>query len=765
MWLMVLMVPIFLIQGFAISDHAIDNLIEAAQRTAPADQQVVLPRRLRREMMFRTETEADLIEILDVEEIDESFRPPRSAILTAYREGRLNRLGGSVLTSGEPAAQALLSEEARHVFRNCAAALLLMLAATGLLLSFGATNVTLAGGDWIQWWLMTFPVPTRALVLARICDYSLVQFFPWFTVLPLTYTALDMLGQAWPLPIALIATIATASLNGALRLWLETQMRLRLSLQAIKSVQGLSTLAAISLLALSFWFAASEETPLSLVDLWAALPSGLALLPGAWPVGLVDFGLVAAAAGVAVTVAAFAFAVASTSRMLSHGMMQSGGVDAKGSLVSRRVWARGKGLNIGGKEFALLRRDRNFLVQTIVVPVAIIVMQLLVNPTLGDAEGVGIAILAYVVGFYGATGGCLQVLSSEGRALWMLYSLPLSAQEALRRKVRIWASLCCGFGLVALITFSVNSKFEAGRFVADLAFVMVGVWCAAHIASAISVIGANTTVDAVQRQPKQRYAWLFMMLAGSYAAVLALPDLSHRIAGATVFVTMTYAIWQRAGDRLKWLLDPVTDTLNHLSLIDAGGAMLTFFVLQIGLTAVMGTEAMTVTLAFVAAGAVTLVFFIVRLNSRQVPVARELGLTYGSRRAWRSCVLGGAVGAALGGFGLLYTAAIESVAPEAVRDIPAHDFAAMLFLGVVCAPIIEELLFRGLLFGALQRSVKANIAIVWSSLLFTFVHPMVSWPPVFVVGIACAALRLRGGYLPACMVLHAAYNAVVLSLG
>ena len=35
---------------------------------------------------------------------------------------------------------------------------------------------------------------------------------------------------------------------------------------------------------------------------------------------------------------------------------------------------------------------------------------------------------------YGATGGCLQVLSSEGRALWMLYSLPLSAQEALRRK-------------------------------------------------------------------------------------------------------------------------------------------------------------------------------------------------------------------------------------------------------------------------------------------------------------------------------------------
>ena len=763
---MALMVPLFLWQGLGISKAVTKNLVEAAQRTAPLEGQLVLPSSLRLKFLYSVDTEAELLEVLDTEGIDESYRPPRSVILTAYGEGRLNLWGGGSSswrakdgTDDAPRPGPALSEAARHVLLNCLAALLLVLAIIGLLLSFGAANVTLAGGDWVQWWLMTFPVATRALVLARACDYALVQFFPWFTLFPLTYVALDTLGQPWPLPIAACATLTTTFLTGALRLWLETKMRMRLSLQAVKSVQGAATLGAISLLAFAFWFAASEEPPFAVVDFWASLPPGMALLPGTWPFGLPDFGYLAAIAGVGATVLTVSLAVAGTSRMLSRGMMQSSGVDAS---ASGQRWTRGRGLNIVGKEIALLKRDRNFLVQTIAVPIAIIVLQLILNPKLGDAEGVGVAILAYVVGFYGATGGCFQVLSSEGRALWMLYTLPVSAQAVLRKKVRIWASLCCVLGLTALVVFSANSKFEVGRFVEDFCFVSIGVWCAAHIASATSVIGANTTTDAVQQQPKQRFVWLFMLLAGSYISVLALPDLSHRLAGTTVFVTLSYALWQRAADRLRWLLDPVEDSLHRLTLLDAGGAMLTFFVLQTIGTMVLGSNVMSVSLAFAAAGVATLAFFFVRLGSRNVPIQRELGMRSEQASTWRLCITGGAIGAALGGVGLLYVAGIHRLAPDLVPDIPRDDLAALLFLGVVCAPIIEELLFRGLLLGALQRSVKTSIAIIWSALVFTFVHPMASWPPVFAVGIACAALRLRGGYLPACMVLHATYNAVVI---
>ena len=107
---------------------------------------------------------------------------------------------------------------------------------------------------------------------------------------------------------------------------------------------------------------------------------------------------------------------------------------------------------------------------------------------------------------------------------------------------------------------------------------------------------------------------------------------------------------------------------------------------------------------------------------------------------------------------------VESVAPDAVPPVPSDGLVFLFVLAVFAAPVIEELLFRGLLLGALLRSVPAAVAGVWSALLFTFVHPMVSWPPVFLLGVLCAALRLRGWSVVACMVLHAVYNAVVVGL-
>jgi len=94
--------------------------------------------------------------------------------------------------------------------------------------------------------------------------------------------------------------------------------------------------------------------------------------------------------------------------------------------------------------------------------------------------------------------------------------------------------------------------------------------------------------------------------------------------------------------------------------------------------------------------------------------------------------------------------------------LASGDRPVLLLLGVVAAPVVEELLFRGLLLGGLLRSVPTFVAVLWSALLFTFVHPMVSWPAVFLLGTACAVVRQRSNFLPACMLMHAAYNAVVV---
>ena len=113
---------------------------------------------------------------------------------------------------------------------------------------------------------------------------------------------------------------------------------------------------------------------------------------------------------------------------------------------------------------------------------------------------------------------------------------------------------------------------------------------------------------------------------------------------------------------------------------------------------------------------------------------------------------------------MLYADAIRSASPDLIPEIPTAGFPALLVLAVVAAPFVEELLFRGLLLGALRRTVSDRAAVVWSSSLFAFVHPMISWPPVFLLGLAGALLRCRGVPVFACMLLHAVYNAVVVGL-
>jgi membrane protease YdiL (CAAX protease family) len=107
--------------------------------------------------------------------------------------------------------------------------------------------------------------------------------------------------------------------------------------------------------------------------------------------------------------------------------------------------------------------------------------------------------------------------------------------------------------------------------------------------------------------------------------------------------------------------------------------------------------------------------------------------------------------------GVAYGGLLEQLAPGATSG------AASVVVAVLAAPVVEELLFRGLLLGGLRRTASPLVAVVWSSLLFAFVHPMPWWPLVFVLGVLCAGLRLRSGSLIAAVALHAAYGAVLVS--
>jgi membrane protease YdiL (CAAX protease family) len=81
---------------------------------------------------------------------------------------------------------------------------------------------------------------------------------------------------------------------------------------------------------------------------------------------------------------------------------------------------------------------------------------------------------------------------------------------------------------------------------------------------------------------------------------------------------------------------------------------------------------------------------------------------------------------------------------------------------IAFAPLAEEYLFRGLLFRALDREWGGWRAVAASAALFAIYHPPLAWLPVGLLGIVSALLFKNTGRLAPAVILHMAYNAVVL---
>jgi len=81
---------------------------------------------------------------------------------------------------------------------------------------------------------------------------------------------------------------------------------------------------------------------------------------------------------------------------------------------------------------------------------------------------------------------------------------------------------------------------------------------------------------------------------------------------------------------------------------------------------------------------------------------------------------------------------------------------------IVAAPVFEEFIFRGLIFGGLRRSLNLPVAAIASAAIFAIVHPPASVIPVFVLGLCTALAYERTRILAAPIVVHAIYNAAIM---
>jgi membrane protease YdiL (CAAX protease family) len=109
---------------------------------------------------------------------------------------------------------------------------------------------------------------------------------------------------------------------------------------------------------------------------------------------------------------------------------------------------------------------------------------------------------------------------------------------------------------------------------------------------------------------------------------------------------------------------------------------------------------------------------------------------------------------------------------DLAKDLGARDstvaLAAVAVLVGIVAPVVEELFFRGFLFGALGRVMPWLVAAVVTGLVFGGIHaggtPAIFLVPLAVLGaLLCVLYRRTGSLLPG-MGVHAFNNALALAV-
>ena len=100
-----------------------------------------------------------------------------------------------------------------------------------------------------------------------------------------------------------------------------------------------------------------------------------------------------------------------------------------------------------------------------------------------------------------------------------------------------------------------------------------------------------------------------------------------------------------------------------------------------------------------------------------------------------------------------------------VNQLFEQNFWGVLFTIGVVAPIVEELLFRGVILDGLQIRYNLKIAVIVSSLLFGVTHLLPhAVVNAFLLGFFFAWIKLKTGSLRLCILAHALYNSVPLIL-
>ncbi|SFG03838.1 hypothetical protein SAMN05518865_107246 [Duganella sp. CF458] len=636
----------------------------------------------------------------------------------------------------------------------------------------------LAQPDWDLEWLVTLPLERHTLLLARIAERTLANPSGILALWPMCMAVAWHSGYRWSTPfLAAACTLPLLACAATLRTVADTGLRLRLAPSQLRNLQAIASVASMPLM----YLAMSLAMPTATLTLgWAAqfpawtlwTPPGLALQALNARDAMLGLGYGALLAAQAACVLWLGLRLLNA--LLADGVVATGSREAGRSARSRSAfagWAPGTPLQ--RRELRLLSRDRNFLVQSLLIPLIIFGSQLVLNGQVKNmhqfiSDPALLSSVAFGLGAYVLMLSAFQTINTEGHALWLLYTYPKSIGSMLAEKAQLWSVLAL---IYPLTVFAMGLWFGVpanGRLLSQLVLVVAGIPIFATIAVALGVWACDPLAQDLHARVRPTFAYAYLILSSLYTYALNTSEWHVRLAAIVLLASLALSLWQRARDSLPYLLDPIASPPPRVSASDGIMAAILFFLLQLlvaGALYMAGKPVTlpTVTLSFAIAGA--MVYGLARTLYWRSATSGVPRLWHGSwSAAWRSAIGWGvlmALPALAGGFLWLAILRHAGVMPGAP---PPVALAWLAPLAVLAAPVFEEFIFRGQVFGGLRRSLPAWQAMAASAALFAVIHPPLAMAPVFVLGLCTAIAAERSKSLLAPMLAHALYNAGMLAL-
>jgi len=632
----------------------------------------------------------------------------------------------------------------------------------------------LANADWDLEWLVTLPMRRATLLWSRVAERTVGTPAGWLTVWPLALMVAWHSGYRWSAPLlALLATLPLLLIASAIRTVADTGLRLRLAPSQLRNLQAIASVASLPLM----YFVMSLSMPN------AALTMGWAARAPAWlvwtPPGLIVQSLNARSAPAAAAFALLGLAQAGLLVLLCmqvlHRMLANGIVATSSRETGRaRVRPSGSdpafrfGTPLQRRELRLLSRDRNFLVQSLLLPVIIVGTQLIFNGTIDKASDLGadprvLSVLAFAIGSYVLLLSAFQTLNREGQALWLLYTFPRSLESVLKEKAQLWAVLATAYPLAI---FGIGLAFAARldlNFICQIILVLASIPIFTLIAVSLGVWASDPLAEEASHRVRPTFAYAYFALCSFYSFALYTDVWHVKLAVIVLITALALSLWQKACDALPYLLDITASPPPRVSAADGMIATLLFFVLQVLALFILQGPGHSpglaeITIAFAVGGGVTwllarLIYW--RTRATGVPVILPANHT----AAFINAAIMAAIAIAASALYLYSLRRLGITLPGLPRTL-----TWILPLAILAAPLFEEFIFRGLIFGGLRRSMPLAAAMVASAAIFAVVHPPTSMLPVFILGLCTAWAYERSKSLLSPMLTHALYNAAMLAL-